>query len=154
MYVVQTKFPMSPGADRRTFRERTFSKLGKGSLRGSIFSLCASAIGSGVLSLPYVLKLNGYVQGVLFMLLGALAAEWSLSLLAHCAVSKNLKNFTGITNAAGGPKLTALLSYSIFLFMFVSCISYQIIISSLLQYVMIQLKFDEKFIRGYLFRIP
>jgi len=41
------------------------------------------------------------------MLLGALAAEWSLSLLAHCAVHHNLKNFSGITNAAGGPYLTA-----------------------------------------------
>ena len=123
---------MSPGADRRSLRERTFSKLGKGSLRGSIFSLCAAAIGSGVLSLPYVLKLCGYVQGVCFMLLGALAAEWSLSLLAHCCVSRGLKNFSQITDAAGGPKLTALLSYCIFIFMFVSCISYQIIISSLL----------------------
>ena len=59
--VEPSKFALSPNADmRRTFRQRTFSKLGKGSLRGSIFSLCASAIGSGVLSLPYVLKLCGY----------------------------------------------------------------------------------------------
>jgi len=66
---------LSPNADmRKTFFNRTFAPLGRGSLRGSIFSLCASAIGSGVLSLPYVLKLNGYVEGVLFMMLGASAA--------------------------------------------------------------------------------
>ena len=60
MYVVPMEFPMSPGADRRSLKDRTFSKLGKGSLRGSIFSLSASAVGAGVLSLPYVLKLCGW----------------------------------------------------------------------------------------------
>tara|TARA_B110000285_G_C15076774_1_gene591202 strand:- start:1137 stop:1352 length:216 start_codon:yes stop_codon:yes gene_type:complete len=71
MRIVDSKFSMSPG---RHFRERTFSSLGKGSIRGSIFALCASAIGSGVLSLPYVLALCGYVAGVVFMTLGAIAA--------------------------------------------------------------------------------
>ena len=63
-----SKLMLSPNADLnrrmgegRSFFERTFTKLGRGSVRGSIFSLCASAIGSGVLSLPYVLKLCGYV---------------------------------------------------------------------------------------------
>jgi amino acid permease len=58
------------------------------------------------------------------LILGGLAAEWSLSILVHCACSHKILNFSGITEAAGGPRLTALLSYSIFVFMFVSCISY------------------------------
>jgi amino acid permease len=45
---------------RRTFFDRTFSKLEKGSLRGSIFSLCSAAIGGGVLSLPYAMVLIGW----------------------------------------------------------------------------------------------
>ena len=61
----------SPNMDRRNFYKRAFGKLEKGSLRGSIFALCASAIGSGVLSLPYVLRLNGWVLGVVFILVGA-----------------------------------------------------------------------------------
>ena len=72
----------------RTFYDRTFSKLGKGSLRGSIFSLCASVIGSGVLSLPYVLKLCGYIEGTLFMILGATAAQVSLKMLAGLACER------------------------------------------------------------------
>lgn len=40
---------MSPNMGNRTFFNRAFGKLDKGSLRGSIFALCASAIGSGVL---------------------------------------------------------------------------------------------------------
>jgi hypothetical protein len=61
----------SPNVERRNFASRAFGKLEKGSLRGSIFALCASAIGSGVLSLPYVLRLNGWVLGVIFILVGA-----------------------------------------------------------------------------------
>lgn len=63
--------PFSPNGQRRPFFNRAFGKLEKGSLRGSIFSLCASAIGSGVLSLPYVLALNGWALGFIFILVSA-----------------------------------------------------------------------------------
>ena len=62
---------LSPGfGARRPFFNRTFGRLDKGSLRGSIFALCATAIGSGVLSLPYILALNGWVLGILLIMLG------------------------------------------------------------------------------------
>lgn len=127
---------LSPGGQhRRTIYSRAFSKLGKGSLRGSIFSLCASAIGSGVLSLPYVLKLSGYAFGIIFMILGAVAAQVSLRMLAGLACDHQLPNYSSIAIKAGGQKLNAILSGMIMLFMFGSCISYQIIITSLFKYV-------------------
>ena len=46
--------------------------MSHGSQRGSIFSLCAAAIGSGVLALPYVLRLNGWILGTLMILVGAI----------------------------------------------------------------------------------
>jgi amino acid permease len=49
--------------------------MAKGSMRGSIFALCSGAIGTGVLSLPYVLKINGWVVGTIMILLGALGKE-------------------------------------------------------------------------------
>jgi amino acid permease len=86
---------MSPNGNfRRPFINRTFSKLEKGSLRGSIFTLCAAAIGSGVLSLPYVLKLCGYVNGILFMVIGALAAETTLRMLSSIACNHGLNNYS------------------------------------------------------------
>ena len=78
--------PMSPnGLMRRTFYDRTFSKMEAGSVRGSIFQLSASAIGAGVLSLPYVLALNGYALGIFFICLGAFASGWSNMILAQLA---------------------------------------------------------------------
>lgn len=139
-----SKLMLSPNADLnrrmgegKTFVERTFSKLDRGSVRGSIFSLSASAIGSGVLSLPYVLKLCGYAQGLAFMILGAAGALVSLRMLASVAVEQDLPNFSKIALKAGGDGLNLLLSVMIMVFMFGSCISYQIIVTSLAKYVAI-----------------
>lgn len=138
---------------RRTFLVRTFSKLNKGSVRGSIFALCASAIGSGVLSLPYVLGLCGWGLGMIFMLTGACAAEISLRMLAHLAVAHNMPNYSQIAIASGGQKLNLLLSIMVLMFMFGSCISYQIIVTSLLRYVFIQFGMDETFVNSTMFAI-
>lgn len=76
----------SPNMDRRNFYKRAFGKLEKGSLRGSIFALCASAIGSGVLSLPYVLRLNGWVLGVVFILVGAFGNNFNVGKYFSCCL--------------------------------------------------------------------
>jgi hypothetical protein len=52
MEVRDFKGDLSPFGSRRTLWKRTFGPMGQGSLRGSIFALCAVAIGSGVLALP------------------------------------------------------------------------------------------------------
>ena len=76
--IIPSEFAMSPNAiHRRTFRERTFSTMEAGSIRGSIFALVSSAVGAGVLSLPYVLALNGYVIGLFFICCGAIGGNWS-----------------------------------------------------------------------------
>lgn len=103
---------MSPGftgQNRRTFFNRAFGKLNKGSLRGSIFSLCASAIGSGVLSLPYVLKMCGWCLGLLLIIAGAIAACWSMYLIAESAIKVKARNFSELANKVGGNKLEKLL---------------------------------------------
>jgi VIT1/CCC1 family predicted Fe2+/Mn2+ transporter len=78
---------------RRSFVDRTFSPLQKGSIRGSIMSMVSAAVGGGVLSLPYVFCLSGWAVGVALILLGAGAGIWSNSLIAEVAIEKNLVNF-------------------------------------------------------------
>ena len=94
--------PLSPTIHRRSYMQRTFSPLGKGSVRGSIFALCASAVGSGVLTLPYVLALCGWAAGITFMIIAALAARTTLSMLANCACELSLPNYSKIVERAGG----------------------------------------------------
>lgn len=68
---------------RRSFLQRNFTKMGTGSMRGSIFALCASAIGSGwiykiddnigVLTFPSIFKDNGWLFGTILILMGGLS---------------------------------------------------------------------------------
>jgi hypothetical protein len=102
-------FPLSPASQRKNMFNRTFGKLEKGSLRGSIFSLCAAAIGSGVLSLPYVLALTGWVIGTVLIVVGAIAACWSLFLIADGASKARVPNLNTLAKKAGGNKLMILL---------------------------------------------
>lgn len=88
---------MSPrfvGDHRRTFFNRAFGKLNKGSLRGSILALCASAIGSGVLSLPFVLKNSGWFIGLMLIIIGAIAACWSLLMIAEAGIKVKASNYS------------------------------------------------------------
>ena len=106
--------------------------MDKGSLRGSIFALSATAIGSGVLSLPYVLGLNGWVLGLIFLLVGAFAAAWSLFMIAESAIKANVKNLSMLSNLVGGKKLERFLQINLLVYLFGCCITYQIIISTLI----------------------
>lgn len=133
--------------------KRTFSKVGAGSVRGSIFSLCACAIGAGVLSLPYVLALCGWALGIAFIFTGAMAATWSNTILAELAVNTGLSNLSQLANRAGGKYLEKSLSWMIILYMFGSCISYQIIITSLFKYACIKLGMDEDKVNEPMFAI-
>ena len=112
------------GAVRKTFYDRTFTKMDAGSLRGSIFALCSAAIGAGVLSLPYVLALNGWLIGLIFIFVGAIAANWSNKILAKRAVENNCPNYYSLCVKVGGPKLGMLLSVCILLYGFGVLISY------------------------------
>ena len=105
-----------------------------GSIRGSIFALCTSAIGAGVLSLPYVLALNGWVFGILFIVIGAIGADWSNYMLAKRAVELNQPNYSQLCKLAGGPKLAMFLNVCILVYIFGVLISYQIIITQLFKY--------------------
>jgi hypothetical protein len=85
--VYATKTPLSPGGmARKGVFGRTFRKMDKGSLRGSIFALCSSAIGSGVMTLPYVLQQSGLIIGLGFITLGAIAAYWSLNMIIETSI--------------------------------------------------------------------
>ena len=106
--------------------------MDRGSLRGSIFALSATAIGSGVLSLPYVLCLNGWVLGLIFMFFGALSSAWSLFMIAESAIMAQVNCLNKLTNLVGGKKLERFLQINTIVLLTGSCTSNQIIISALL----------------------
>lgn len=130
------KIPLSPGGrTQRSFFDRTFGKLEKGSLRGSIFSLCSAAIGGGVLSLPYMFALSGWATGIILIFVGTIAGIWSNLLLAEMGDKHKLSNLDQVAFASGGTKMKSLLTVCVLLYIFFACIGYQIIFCQLIQYI-------------------
>lgn len=77
-----------------------------------------------MLSLPYVLKLNGWILGLTFIGIGAFAGDWSNNLLAKRAVEYQIPNYSGLCKRAGGPKLAMFLNVCILVYIFGVLISY------------------------------
>ncbi len=101
---------MSPfNTRRRTVWNRAFGPMNQGSLRGSIFALCAVAIGSGVLSLPFVLKQNGFILGTLLIMIGAVSGYFSMHMILVRSIETGKKNYSELAFLAGGKPLTILL---------------------------------------------
>jgi len=81
--ILTSENPMSPGgAARKSFFNRSFGKLEKGGVRNSAFLLCNAAVGGGVLSLPYMFVLSGWLTGYILLCVSAIAGTWSNLMLA------------------------------------------------------------------------
>ena len=92
--VKSTDSAMSPtGMIRRTFFDRTFSKMEKGSVRGGIFNMISAALGGGVLSIPFVFVLSGWATGIILLIIGYFASYWSNLMIAKIAT-----NHSGVRN--------------------------------------------------------
>lgn len=155
LYTVSVKdngLMMSPmSVQRKTFFSRTFSTIGPGSIRGSIFTLCNAAIGAGVLSLPYVFALCGYVVGVFYIFLGAFASMWANRILAYYALKHGKKNYNDLISLAWGKFGANWLLYCIQIYVFGTLCSYQIILNSLFAYSLTQFGISEEQSRSKLY---
>ena len=77
---------------RRTFYDRTFTKLEKGSVRGSIFNMVSASLGGGVLTLSYAFVLSGWLTGLILIAIGTTAGIWSNLMLAKLTIKHKLPN--------------------------------------------------------------
>lgn len=104
----------------------------KGSLRGSTFQLSTAALGSGVLSLPYILFVNGFILGTVLIIIGAIAAALSLRMLVSCSEKVRSNSYSDLVRKVMGKKLDNLLLVLLFFGISGSSISYQIIITQMI----------------------
>ena len=124
-------YNVADGEDAKKFAKRYFSKIDKGSLRGSILGMTCAAIGSGVLTFPQVFKQIGWANGVILLCMGAFGCWWSLYMLIQRARHHNLLNYSQVTRKAGGRCLEKTLQLSILLYMYATCLACTIVITSL-----------------------
>ena len=86
----------------RTWFERTFSQINKGSLRGGIFNLIQASVGSGCLSLPYVYRQSGFVMGIVLTLFCGIVSLLSMRMLVIASQLQNTSRYSALMRASFG----------------------------------------------------
>ena len=86
-----------------TFAQRTLRPLTTGGVRQSIFTLISSALGGGIMCLPYVMLLGGWLIGVLMLAFAALLAYYSMTILFLCATKSGIYSYGALLSHATSP---------------------------------------------------
>ena len=60
-------------------------KFRAGGTSGSVFSLIAATLGSGTLTFPYAVMMNGYILGPIFIIMGAGISYYTGMLIVKCS---------------------------------------------------------------------
>ena len=67
--------------------------LTKGGVRQSVLTLTSTAVGGGLLTLPYAMSLTGWGLGLVILLLGAVASVWGIEQLMTNAIETGVRLF-------------------------------------------------------------
>ncbi|CAK0787069.1 hypothetical protein CVIRNUC_010285 [Coccomyxa viridis] len=94
----------------------------------SVFTLCNSAIGAGVLSLPYAFRKSGLVGCFLLCIILGACEAFTMYVLSKFAERYQAPTYSGLIRKALGRKLSASLSVILILYLWGSCIAYLVII--------------------------
>jgi len=113
---------------------RSFDDPGRNITTSSAtFSLIATMVGGGVLSLPYAVSQSGLAFGSLALLLSACASCWTLEMLIECARSTGRDTFELVGHAAYGEASRKCTLGILFVICWLSMIAYFVLIGDLLQ---------------------
>jgi len=117
---------------RRSWWDRSFSRMDSGSLRGSIFTILAASIGVGVLTLPYICRMTGLLISFILTTFGMIVAFWGFHALIFSSEIFGSKRYLAICKAAGGNSLGYLYQTAIYIQQFGVILGCQIISGSMI----------------------
>jgi hypothetical protein len=107
------------------WKNRLFRPITSGSMRGSIFCLLCITFGSGILSLPYAIKLCGLILTIIIFITAAFLIYTTLNLLCDAAYKCETIDYLSLVNKCFGPKIMTLTSLANLITNFGSVIVYQ-----------------------------
>ena len=97
------------GEHRKSLMNRIFSRMDEGSLRGSIFAMSSLALGTGCLALPLRFGQMSVVGALVMLILGSMAAYWSLVIMIEASRKTNTMDYSRLVKESLGPKLALVL---------------------------------------------
>ena len=118
--------------EKRTCCQRTFGKMGPGSLRGSIFNLCILSLGTGLLAIPQKIGYMSIILSPIVIILSGIANLWSLFILVNMSIKFNLKTYESIVKQLLGNKMSIFLGIIMCINQLGIIILYQVILYKLI----------------------
>ena len=79
---------------KRPFLARTFGPISPGAMRGSIFALLASAMGTGMFNLPYRVNQIGVAFYLIFIRAGGLFSYYGMFLISRLILKFKVQSYS------------------------------------------------------------
>ena len=117
---------------KKSWKERYFSQMNEGSLRGSVFALSSIAIGTGGFALPTRAVQIGLINQILLLIFGGVSAYYSLTCMINAAKNIEDKDYSRIVKKSLGKVPAKILDFVLIIYLFGVLISYQVVIYSLI----------------------
>lgn len=129
------KGPMSPGQRLRYLLSSPSKylshKFRAGGLQGSIFTILASTVGAGILSLPYTVNLSGLYQGIVLFTLGMIVSLYTCQLLVIAAEKTGKLTYESIGDELYGPKMKTFAEVNMIINNYGTVIAYLVLLKAL-----------------------
>lgn len=97
----------------------------------AIFNLASTIIGGGILSLPYAFEKCGLVLAFVFMIVSAMASNFSLYVIVSCSRRGGATTYEEIVRKALGPKAGLITVTLLVLLTFLTMVAYVILMKDL-----------------------
>jgi len=120
----------------RSWSRRTFSRIGAGSVRGSICSLCCSAIGMGVLLLPYTVAQVGPLCTTVLLAAGCSVSYASLRICCAGMRAAGAHSYVDTLLVLFSERFAIALTAMLVVATFGLCCGYMVFASQLIQKLM------------------
>mmetsp|Transcript_7461 Transcript_7461/g.19957 ORF Transcript_7461/g.19957 Transcript_7461/m.19957 type:complete len:482 (+) Transcript_7461:73-1518(+) len=109
---------------RRSLLTRSFGELTMNGVRHSALTLTSTALGGGVLSVSYVMRLAGFGLGALMLVTGAALAFLGCSKLMWMTNETNQATYAALFSHCAGPRAGPVLDAMLFVYGNGSCVGY------------------------------
>jgi len=130
--------------DNRTCFQKTFGKMGPGSMRGCIFNLCILSLGTGSLALPQKIGYMSLLVSPIVIFVSGAINYWTLTILGDVARKYKIRKYEEVVSKLFSKKLSTFLGIVMVLNQSGMIILYQVIMYKLLGGVI-----NEFFSLGY-----
>lgn len=124
---IQGEFSGSSSPTRKSLKERLFSRIDAGSIRGSIFSMTILSLGSACLALPQKFEEMSALVGIIDIILAGMACYWTLNLLIIASHKVKIYEYSALIKKVFNRPMAMFLDITVLIYIFGIMILYQVI---------------------------